>query len=211
MSQRLIIIDDHPLFRKGLRDLLTMEPSLQLVGEAASGEEGLQRIGELIPDMVLLDINMKGMGGIEILKRIKAKNPHCSVVMLTVSDDSHDISSAIKAGADGYLLKDMEPEDTLKALMQISAGTPLFSPQITPHLINALRSNPVQNQPQECSLTPREMEISGVLSKGGSNKVIARELSISEATVKVHVKNILKKLQLRSRTEIAVWFLQQGA
>ena len=202
----LIAIDDHPLFRKGLADLIGMEASLAMVGEAASGEEGLKLAQELNPDLILLDLNMKGMDGIATLKAIKEAELDARVIMLTVSDHEEDVVAALRAGADGYLLKDMEPEDTLDYLRQAAAGKMVISERLTALLAHALRheaSHP--SDLNQAGLTVREEQILKLIAQGLSNKMIARKLDITEGTVKVHVKHLLKKLNLRSRVEVAVW------
>lgn len=202
----LIAIDDHPLFRKGVSDLIGMEPSLSMIGEAANGEEGLALAREFKPDLILLDLNMKGMGGIATLKAIKETDLDARVVMLTVSDHEDDVVAALRAGADGYLLKDMEPEDTLNYLRQAAAGKMAISERLTELLAHALRheaSHP--SDLNQAGLTAREDQILKLIAQGLSNKMIARQLDITEGTVKVHVKHLLKKLNLRSRVEVAVW------
>ena len=209
LTQTIITIDDHPLFRKGLADLIEMDDSLVLIGEAASGEEGLTLAVELEPDLILLDINMKGMDGLETLQALKAADLDSRVMMLTVSDNEEDVLAAIRAGADGYLLKDMEPEDTLESIRAAASGKLVVSDRLTELLAAALRSE--ANTPQdseEAALTQREHEILELISEGLSNKLIARALNISPGTVKVHVKNVLRKLNLNSRVEAAVWALK---
>lgn len=207
----LIAIDDHPLFRKGVADLIGMESSLNMIGEAASGEEGLVLAEELHPDLILLDLNMKGMDGIETLKQIKEREPDARVIMLTVSDNEEDVVAALRAGADGYLLKDMEPEDTLEYLRQAARGKLVISERLTELLAHALRtegSHP--SDTSQAGLTEREEQILSLIAQGLSNKMIARKLDITEGTVKVHVKHLLKKLNLRSRVEAAVWAVNEA-
>ena len=201
----VIIIDDHPLFRKGVADLIGMEPALHLVGEADDGESGVRLACNLDPDLVLLDLNMKGLNGIQTLQRLRAAELNARIVMLTVSDSEEDVIAALRGGADGYLLKDMEPEDILESLRRATQGRLVISDQLTELLARALREEPRPNGPAEAGLTPREEEILGLIAKGFSNKLIARELDLSVGTVKVHVKHILKKLKLKSRVEAAVW------
>jgi two-component system nitrate/nitrite response regulator NarL len=210
-NQTIITIDDHPLFRKGLADLIEMDDSLALIGEAASGEEGLALAVELDPDLVLLDINMKGMDGLETLRALKSADLDSRVMMLTVSDNEEDVLAAIRAGADGYLLKDMEPEDTLESIRAAASGKLVVSDRLTELLAAALRSEANTPQdPEEAALTQREHEILEQIAEGLSNKLIARALDISPGTVKVHVKNILRKLHLNSRVEAAVWALKHS-
>jgi len=209
-SYSLIVIDDHPLFRKGVADLISMDDELVLIGEAASGAEGIDLATTLNPDLILLDLNMKGMDGIETLKRLKERDINSRVIMLTVSDDEEDVVTALRSGADGYLLKDMEPEDTLKCLHQASQGRIVLCEKLTELLAYALREEAAHpTDMAQASLTDREEQILALISQGLSNKVIARELNITEGTVKVHVKHILKKLNLRSRVEAAIWAVKE--
>ena len=204
-SNRILIIDDHPLFRKGVSQLIAMAPHLQLVGEASSGELGVAKAKELDPDLILLDLHMKSMNGIDTLKAIRDAGLDCRVVMLTVSDNADDLVAAIRSGADGYLLKDMEPEDLLAAIDQTLNGSTVIGERLNGMLAHAIREEAAASQRDSASLTRREQEILDGLARGLSNKLIARSLDITEATVKVHVKNLLKKLGFRSRLEAAVW------
>lgn len=209
-SRTVITIDDHPLFRKGVADLLSMEPSLRLVGEAASGAEGVELAKRLNPDLVLLDMNLPGMDGIATLKSLKDADLDARVVMLTVSDSEDNIIAALRGGADGYLLKDMEPEDILGRLLLAADGRTVISERVTDLLAQALREEVRPKSVEEAGLTEREEEILRLIAQGQSNKLIARQLDISEGTVKVHVKHLLKKLNLRSRIEAALWMLKQA-
>jgi two-component system nitrate/nitrite response regulator NarL len=201
----VIVIDDHPLFRKGVADLIAMEPSLRLVGEATNGEAGIRLAQATDPDLILLDLNMKGMDGLETLRQLRAADVDARIVMLTVSDSEEDVVAALRAGADGYLLKDMEPEDILDSLRRATAGRMVISRQLTELLARALREEQRPQRPEEAGLTGREEEILRLIAKGYSNKLVARELDLAVGTVKVHVKHILKKLRLRTRVEAAVW------
>jgi len=201
----LMIIDDHPLFRKGVADLLTLAPTLQLIGEAANGRDGLALAARLQPDLILLDLNMRDLDGIATLQRLRASECDARVIMLTVSDSDEDVIAAIRAGADGYLLKDMEPEAMLDSLQRATQGQLVISERLTELLARALRDEPRPQRPDEAGLTPREHEILALIAQGMSNKGIARELDLSVGTVKVHVKHLLRKLKLKSRVEAAVW------
>ena len=209
-GNRILIIDDHPLFRKGARQLLEMAPSLEVIGEAANGEDGVALARQLEPDLVLLDLHMRGMGGIETLKAIRDAGLDCRVVVLTVSDHADDLVAAIRAGADGYLLKDMEPEEWLAAIQNTLAGRMVIGEPLNGMLAHAIRNEATAAQRDDAALTEREKEILGALAQGHANKLIARNLDITEATVKVHVKNLLKKLGFRSRLEAAVWAVGRG-
>ena len=209
-GNRILIIDDHPLFRKGVSQLIAMAPHLLLVGEASSGEQGVVKARELDPDLILLDLQMKGMNGIDTLKAIRDAGVECRVVILTVSDHADDLVAAIRSGADGYLLKDMEPEDLLAAIDQTLNGSTVIGDRLNGLLARSIRDEASENQRDGATLTRREQEILDALAHGQSNKLIARTLDISEATVKVHVKNVLRKLGFRSRLEAAVWAVGRG-
>lgn len=205
----VLTIDDHPLFRKGVADLIEMDDSLTLVGEAANGADGLVLAKTLNPDLILLDINMKGMSGLDTLKALKREGVDAIILMLTVSDNEEDVLTALRIGAEGYLLKDMEPEEILESIHKAMQGTLVISDNLTQLLAKALRDEEARGGKRTpIHLTSREQEILEQISKGMSNRLIASELDISEGTVKVHVKHLLKKLNLHSRTEAAVWALR---
>lgn len=208
--ESILVIDDHPLFRKGAAQLIAMDPGLRLVGEASSGEEGLLKVRTLHPDLVLLDLNMKGMDGLATLEAIRAQDVEVRVIMLTVSDSEDDVVASLRAGADGYLLKDMEPEEILVQLRRASAGHLVMSDGVANLIARALRQDRRPKDLRAAELTEREREILEHVAAGLSNKLIARELGITEGTVKVHVKHLLKKLGLRSRVEAAVWAVKTG-
>ena len=206
----VIVIDDHPLFRKGVSQLIAMDDQLKLVGEASSGEEGVELARRMNPDLILLDLNMKGMGGIDTLLALRGAGLEARVVMLTVSDNADDLIAAIRSGADGYLLKDMEPEELLARIKDALFGRMVISDSLNGLLAQALREETVAAGRSLSGLAERERAILACLAGGMSNKLIARELNITEGTVKVHVKNLLKKLNFRSRVEAAVWAVEQG-
>ncbi len=200
-----ILIDDHPLFRKGLIQLLGQRPGFKLVGEASNGLDGLALVRRLAPDVLLLDLNMKDMNGLEVLKVVKSLDLDTRVVMVTVSDQAEDLVAALREGADGYLLKDMEPEDMVSSLQAVAAGRVIVSEALTHLLAAALREQKRARTAEEAGLTDQELRILERIAAGLSNKHIAKDLDIAEGTVKVHVKHILRKLALRSRVEAAVW------
>ena len=205
----VLIIDDHPLFRKGVCQLIALDDQLRLVGEASSGEEGLALAKAVNPDLILLDLNMKGMGGIETLKALREADIAARIIILTVSDAAEDLVAAIRAGADGYLLKDMEPEELLARIVEALAGRIVISDSLNGLLALSMREEAQAAERSIAPLTERERAILRCLATGLSNKLIGRELNITEGTVKVHIKNLLKKLRFRSRLEAAVWAIDQ--
>lgn len=209
----ILMVDDHPLLRKGLKQLIEMEQGVVVIGEASSGQEAIQLAVELEPDLITLDLNMQGMDGLETLKHLREKGIDSRIIMLTVSDNDEDVVEAIRSGADGYLLKDMDPDDLIIKLKEAALGKMVMSAKLTEILATALRKPERAGSRALASLTSRELEILKLIAKGMSNKLIARELDISDGTVKVHVKHFLKKLNLRSRVEAAVWMVhhQKGA
>jgi len=207
----ILLIDDHPLLRQGIKQLIGMEDDMEVIGEASNAADGIRLATELEPDLILMDLNMPEMDGIEALRKLREQNVSSRIVMFTVSDQEDDVVAALRAGADGYLLKDMEPEDMLRQLRQAALGQMVVSESLTTLLVEALRNQRTRPAaPDLHSLTQREREILRELAAGLSNKMIARKLDITEGTVKVHVKHLLKKLNLRSRVEAAVWAVQEG-
>jgi len=214
MPQTMLIVDDHPLFRRGVAQLLAMDPQIQVVGEAADLAGALALTRQHEPDLILLDLNLKGESGLDVLAALKDEDPSRRVVMLTVSDAPDDLMQAIRAGADGYLLKDMEPEDLLARLREALTGKTVISDALAGRLAAALRAE-AQDASRKAErdleqLTERERAVLRCVADGQSNKLIARTLSITEGTVKVHVKHLLKKLNFRSRVEAAVWATEAG-
>jgi len=206
----ILIVDDHPLFRKGVKQLIQDAGGFDLVGEASSGAEGIDLAYLRQPEMILLDLNMKDMSGIDVLKVLKAADLDARVIMLTVSDQEEDLVAALRAGADGYLLKDMEPEDLVAKLIEAAHGQTVLSPALASLLVHAMRQESKPKTPDEAGLTEQERKIVERIAAGKSNKLIARELNIAEGTVKVHVKHLLKKLNLKSRVEAAVWAVERN-
>ncbi|MDB6445689.1 MULTISPECIES: two-component system response regulator NarL [Pseudomonas] len=205
LRHTLLLVDDHPMMRRGIRQMLELEDDLQIVGEASHGEEALCLIEPLKPDLVLLDNNMPQMNGIETLRRLRAMNYSGKVLLFTVSDAEDDIRDALRLDANGYLLKDMEPELLVQYIRDALKGALVISPGLTRVMAQALRSPPRQ---ADVDLTERERQVLKTIAAGYSNKVIGHKLGITEGTVKVHVKNLLHKLGLRSRVEAAVWAME---
>lgn len=204
----VLIIDDHALFRRGMVQLIDMDTDFRVIGEAASGPAGLEMAERLQPDLILLDLNMPGMNGIDTLTQLRERNVEARLIVLTVSDNQRDVVTALRAGAHGYLLKDMEPEDLWENLKRAMKGVSVLSEAITGTLIQAVATN--QHMPTvETDLTARESEVLNFIAEGMCNKTIARELGISVGTVKVHVKHVLHKLNLHSRLEAVVWHHQR--
>jgi two-component system, NarL family, nitrate/nitrite response regulator NarL len=199
---RLLLVDDHPMMRRGIRQLLELEDDFLIVGEANNGEEALTLLDELQPQLILLDNNMPLLNGIETLKRLRQIGYSGKVLLFTVSDAEKDVRDALRFGADGYLLKDMEPEKLIQQVREALHGELVISPGLTRVLAQALREPQAANQVE---LTEREQQVLRMIAGGNSNKMIGRKLGITEGTVKVHVKNLLHKLGLRSRVEAAVW------
>jgi two-component system nitrate/nitrite response regulator NarL len=207
--QTLLMIDDHPLFRRGVLQLIAESAEFQVVGEASDGREGIELARRLAPNLILLDLNMKDMSGLDVLKVIKGWDLDTRVVMLTVSDEAGDLIAALRAGADGYLLKEMDPDDLVGKLKKAAAGEVTLTERLTRLLAHSMRENSKPRDPDQAGLTDQERRILELIAQGKSNKLIARELDISDGTVKVHVKHLLRKLNLHSRLEAAVWAVEK--
>lgn len=208
---KILLIDDHPLFRSGLKFLLNNQNEIEVIGEAQTGLEGIKLAQTLQPDIILLDLDMPIMGGKETLQKLLAINPDLNILILTVSEDNEDLIQCMTLGAKGYLLKNINTDFLLDSIHKVYEGNNILSPTMISTLINQFRSNE-KNKDEHLysSLTPREKEILTWLTKGISNKEIARFLSVSESTVKLHVQNILRKLNLHSRVQAAVYALEHG-
>lgn len=205
----ILLVDDHPLLRKGLKQLLSFEDDLEVIAEASSGQEALEIAEREDPDLIILDLHMQGMDGLQTLTKLRDIGVTSRIIMLTVSDSDDDVLEAISKGADGYLLKDTDPDLLLEQIKLSITGKMVLSEAVTQVLAAAIRRPAVRPTSELDTLTAREVEILECIAKGMSNKVIARELDISDGTVKVHVKHLLKKLGLRSRVEAAVWMVNQ--
>ena len=209
----MLIVDDDEFMRGFLVRILSGLGAID-ISTASNGTQAIRCLDSCPrgPDIILCDLNMPEMDGIEALKKLREQNISSRIVMFTVSDQEDDVVAALRAGADGYLLKDMEPEDMIKQLHQAAVGKMVISERLTALLAEALRSNKPQqaSRPDFDSLTPREKDILRLIAEGLSNKMIGRKLDISDGTVKVHVKHLLKKLNLRSRVEVAVWAVEEG-
>ena len=206
----VLIVDDHPVVRQGLRALLELEEDIEVVGEAGNGVEAAQKVKELVPDVVLMDLAMPEMDNVAATAKIRELSPQTRVLVLTNYAEDEQVFGAMKAGATGYLLKDVEPPNLIQAIRSAHQGEPALSPLIAKKLIGEF-TQPKSKQPiSETELTPKEREVLRLVAKGKSNKEIANSLVISEKTVKTHIGNILSKLYLSNRTEAALYALRQG-
>ncbi len=208
---RVLIIDDHTLFRSGIKLLLERQTGFEVVGEASDGLEGVKRAKQLKPDVVLLDLHMPVTSGLVTIPLLREEVPQTEIILLTVSEDADDLLEALRAGARGYLLKNIETEFLLDSIRRAVAGESVMSSQMASKLVDAMRApKKVKNISHLEKLTPREREIIVMLASGASNKEIARKLDLAESTVKIHVQGILRKLNLASRVQAAVYAVEHG-
>ncbi|HYL81692.1 MAG TPA: response regulator transcription factor [Candidatus Acidoferrum sp.] len=209
---RVMLVDDHALFRKGVASLLAACPDIEVVGEADNGAEAVARVGDLMPDLILMDIHMSVMDGLEATRRIKAGHPYVKIVMLTVAEEDRNLFDAIKAGAHGYLLKKVEPDEFLAMVRGMSRGEAAISRAMASKILGEFgrRVKGEQTEDPAARLTPREREVLQLLTQGSTNKEIANSLCVSENTVKNHLKNILAKLHLQNRVQAVAFALRQG-
>jgi DNA-binding NarL/FixJ family response regulator len=210
---RVLIVDDHALFRRGLLMVLRQEADMEVVGEAEDGYDAVQKAQELMPDVVLMDVRMPKRSGIEATREIRELLPHVKILMLTISDEEADLYDAIKAGASGYLLKEISIEEVAEAIRSVHSGESQLSPSMASKLLTefAAMSKRADEQQQLVAprLTEREMDVLRLVAKGLNNRDIGQELLISENTVKNHIRNILEKLHLRSRMEAVVYAVRE--
>lgn len=209
---RVLLVDDHTLFRSGIKSLLQRHEEFEVVDEAGDGLEGVKRARSLQPDVVLLDLHMPGMSGREAVKLITEDVPGTHVLMLTVSEDAEDLMDCLRAGAIGYLLKNIETETLIDSIRRAAHGESVVSQQMTAKLIAGVRAPQKSHgvHADKDKLSPREREILACLARGESNKEIARALDLAESTVKIHIQNIFKKLNLTSRVQAAVYAVENG-
>jgi DNA-binding NarL/FixJ family response regulator len=210
---RVVIVDDHALFRRGLDRVLSDEPDIEVVGEAADGVDAVTRTRELAPDIVIMDVRMPRASGIEAARTIRAVLPETKVIMLTVSDLEEDLYDAVRAGVNGYLLKEVAIEEVANAVRAVAAGHSLVSPSMASKLFSEFNALAQRAEERQRALSPRlterELEVLRLVAKGLSNREIGKELYIAENTVKNHVRNILEKLQLHSRMEAVVYVMRE--
>lgn len=211
---KLVIVDDHAMVREGLRQMLNMEDDFAIIGEAEHGDEVIEKVLTLKPDVVLMDINLPGKNGIELTDELRRRAPVIKILALTADGDRYHLSQMIKAGASGYILKDADSERLYEAIKTVAKGEAYLPPQLLSVVLDEFRQASVAEKkvvlPEELGLTPRELEIVGYIACGENNKEIAGKLFISEKTVKNHVSNILRKMNLEDRTQVAVYAYQKG-
>lgn len=203
-SSRILLIDDHPLMRQGMRQLLELDDQFHIVGEASNGTDGIQLALQTEPDVIILDLNMKGISGLDTLRKLRAEGVDARIIVLTVSDAPSDIFALVDAGVDGYLLKDSDTTELLGQIRQAAKGESAFSEVVRKHLL--------ERRPQQdpfSALTDRERDVLQWIATGMSNKQIAAHLFISEETVKVHIRNLLRKLNVHSRVAATVLYLER--
>ena len=206
---KILICDDHAIVRIGLRSLVSAETEMELVGEAVDGEEAVVMAKKLKPDVIIMDLNMPRKDGVTAIAEIKKKNPNARILVFTSYSDDKNVFSAIKAGASGYLLKDSSPEELLQAINDVYAGKSSLHPVIAQKVIQEMHQ-PTDLPPTDDPLSAREVEVLQNVAQGMSNQEIARTLKIKEGTVRIHVGNILNKLQLANRTQAALYALRAG-
>ena len=208
---RILIVDDHAVVRAGIRSLLEGQPDLQIVGEAAGGEEAIQKVAELHPELILMDIAMPGMNGIEVTRRIKKDFPNISVLVLTMHDDEEFFFPVLRAGASGYVLKEAEPQDLLNAIRVVRQGQVFFSPAVAKVLLEGFVTSSQDGMDEKYrSLTTREREVLKFAANGQTNRRIAEELFLSARTVEKHRQSVMHKLGLDTREDLAKYALRHG-
>jgi DNA-binding NarL/FixJ family response regulator len=207
---RLLIVDDHPIVRDGLRGVFDGEPGFEVVGEAADGEQALARSAESVPDVVLMDLRMPTMGGVDAIRRLRVDQPAVRVLVLTTYDTESDVLPAIEAGATGYLLKDAPREDLIRAVRAAAAGQPVLAPTVAQRLMTRVQAPPAVTTPAGDALTDRELEVLRLVAAGTTNRETARTLFISEATVKTHLLHTYAKLGVRDRAAAVAEAYKRG-
>lgn len=212
---RVLVVDDHTLFRRGIVTVLANQENISVVGEAVNGLEAIDKAEKLVPDVIVMDLNMPQCSGLEATQALQAKMPQVSILVLTVSDNEADLFHAIKFGATGYILKNTEPEELVQAIHHIAQGGVILSPMMAAKLLTEFRSLGTdamakKTAEEEDNLSPREDEVLRLVSQGATNKEIADSLFISENTVKTHLRNIMDKLHLANRSQAAAYAVKRG-
>ncbi len=212
---RVLIVDDHTLFRRGIAAVLSSQQDLKVVGEASDGLEAIQKVKEIAPDVVLMDLNMPRCSGLEATQALQAEMPQVNILVLTVSDDESDLFTAIKFGARGYILKNSEPDELTHAIFHIARGGVIISPLMATKLLTELKDLSAETEREsapeaDAVLSPREVEVLQLVATGATNKEIGESLFISENTVKTHLQNIMEKLHLANRSQAAAYAVEKG-
>ena len=212
---RVLLVDDHAVVRQGLRMFIEMQPDMEVLAEGVNGSEAVELSSQLDPDVILLDLIMPQMDGVEATRRIMAQNPNSRVLILTSFGEDDKVFPAIRAGAQGYLLKDVQPRDLVQAIRGIHQGKAQLHPDVARRLMRAVSADPESREPASLpkevqGLTEREREVLELIARGWTNREIAESMVISEKTVKTHVSNLLEKLNLEDRTRAAIWALKHG-
>ncbi|MDP2659199.1 MAG: response regulator transcription factor [Dehalococcoidia bacterium] len=207
---KVLVVDDHILFRKGLVNLLSSQEDIEVIGEADDGFEALGKTRDLMPDIILMDITMPQCDGLEATRLIKAEMPYAKIIMLTVSEAESDLYQAIKHGAQGYLLKSLDPDDLFRLIRAVNNGEAQIPPPVASNILAEFASVASPEPAPEDALTSREREVLDLVSRGATNKGIAASLSITENTVKNHLKNILEKLHFQNRVQAAAYAVRHG-
>jgi DNA-binding NarL/FixJ family response regulator len=212
---KVLVVDDHALFRRGIVTVLTNQANIKVVGEATNGLEAIEKAEELVPDVIVMDLNMPQCSGLEATQALQAKMPQLNILVLTVSDNEADLFSAIKFGATGYMLKNTEPEELVQGIYHIANGGVIISPVMATKLLTEFRDSTAGAQArvtadEEANLSPREDEVLRLVAQGATNREIADSLFISENTVKTHLRNIMDKLHLANRSQAAAYAVKRG-
>lgn len=207
---RVLLVDDHSLFRSGVKALLQRDEGIEVAGEAGNALEGIELARTLKPNVVLMDISMPGIKGTKAIAALLEAAPFVNLLMLTVSENENDLFDAIKSGAKGYILKNIEPEDLIRSIKRVAAGEAVVSGNLTGKIMDEFRNLVIQKEEHKEILTPREKEVLLLLAEGKSNKDIATDLNLSESTVKIHIQHVLKKLNLKGRVQAAVYAMERG-
>jgi two-component system NarL family response regulator len=206
----VLIVDDHTLFRKGVCKMLEAEEDMVAVGEAATGREALEQVRALMPDVILMDINMPDLDGIEAARTLHREMPHIGIIFLTMVEDDESVFQGLQAGGRGYILKGSDPETMLRAIRAVAHGESLLGPTIAQKVMGQFAALPTKQAPLVDELTPRELEVLTLIAEGLCNKEIAKELSISEKTVKNHINNIFSKLHIYDRSHAMLYAIRKG-
>lgn len=207
---RVVIADDHTLFRQGLRRVLELESGIQVVGEASNGQEALTLVTKVRPNVLVVDVTMPGMGGLEVARRVKESFPGVAVIILTMHEDQEYLVKAMKCGADGYLIKDIDSQNLIEAIRTANQGRPYLHPGLAGKVLASLARGNEKAPPPPSALTPREVEVLKLIGRGTSNREIAERLFISEKTTKNHLTHIFEKIGVSDRTQAALYAVRNG-